>query len=98
MKDEIFLGSGNNFTIQQSANVELRETLVLLDENEKPIELEVSIKADFENIPEKYHEVFLNMMTVKYYGRVSFGHNPFSKCVPPQKKKWWEFWKANLNI
>jgi hypothetical protein len=98
MKNEIFLGSGNNFTIQQSKNVELRETLTLLDENEKPIQLEVNIEADFGNIPEKYHEVFLNMMTVKYYNRVSFGHNPFSQCLPPQKKKWWEFWKANLNI
>ena len=98
MKDEIFLGAGNNFTVQQSKNVELRETLILVDEKEKPIELEINIKADFGTIPEKYHEVFLNMMTTKYYGRVSFGHNPFSQCLPPQKKKWWQFWKANVNI
>jgi hypothetical protein len=29
---------------------------------------------------------------------VSFGDNPFSQCVPPPKKKWWQFWKANVNI
>lgn len=98
MKDEVYLGAGANFTIQQTKNVELSEILVVLDSNEKPIELEVKIVADFGTIPEKYHEVFLNVMTSKYYGRVSFGHNPFSQCVPPKKKRWWEFWKANLSI
>jgi len=93
---EIFLGNGSNLTIQSSQNVELRETLVLLstlDEDNKPIELNVKITADFSTIPEKFHEVFLNMMTTKYYGRVSFGHNPFSKCLPPKRKYWWQFWK-----
>jgi len=90
---DIFLGNGSNLTIQTSKNVELIETLCLMDENEA-INLDVKIIANFENIPEKYHEVFLNMMTVKYYGRVSFGHNPFSACQPPKTKKWWQFWKS----
>lgn len=55
--------------------------------------LEVSIKADFGTIPKKYHEVFLNMMTSKYYGKTSFGSNPFSQCLPPKKKRWYQFWK-----
>ena len=89
---EIFLGGGNNLTIQTSKNVELKETLYLMDEN-KAIDLDVVITANFENIPEKYHEVFINMMTTKYYSRVSFGHNPFSQCLPPKDKKWYQFWK-----
>ena len=89
---EIFLGGGSNLTIQTSRNVELKETLHLMDDNS--IDLEVTITANFENIPEKYHEIFLNMMTTKYYGRVSFGHNPFSACQPPKTKRWWEFWKS----
>ena len=89
---EIFLGNGDNLTIQTSKNVELKEILCLTDEN-TTTSLEVTIIANFENIPEKYHEVFINMMTTKYYGRVSFGHNPFSQCLPPKDKKWYQFWK-----
>ena len=91
--NEIFLGGGTNLTIQTSKNVELKETLYLMEGN-TAIDLEVTVIANFENIPEKYHEVFLNMMTTKYYGRVSFGDNPFSQCLPPKKKKWWQFWRA----
>lgn len=93
---EIYLGHGSNLTIQSSQNVELRETLVLIngiDGKDNSLELDIRIIADFSSIPEKYHEVFLNMMTSKYYGRVSFGDNPFSQCVPPKKKRWYQFWK-----
>lgn len=58
-------------------------------------DLKVDITADLKDIPAEYHEVFLNMLTSKYINKVSFGHNPFSKCNPPRKRKWWEFWKAN---
>lgn len=91
--EEIFLGNGTNLTIQQSKNVELRETLVLLNGKKESIELDVKILADFGSIPDEYHEVFLNMMTTKYYNRASFGDNPFSKCIPPSRKRWYEFWK-----
>ena len=90
---EIYLGNGSNLTIQTSKNVELRETLSLMVENGKSIDLDVNIVANFENIPEQYQEVFINMMTTKYYGRVSFGDNPFSRCTPPTRKKWYQFWK-----
>jgi len=93
--EEIFLGGGTNLTIQTSKNVELKETLYLMDDN-RSIDLEVSIVANFENIPEQYHEIFINMMTTKYYGRVSFGDNPFSRCLPPKKKKWYQFWKQKI--
>ena len=93
---EIYLGHGSNLTIQSSQNVELRETLVLIngiDGKDDSLELDIRIIADFSSIPEKYHEVFLNMMTTRYYGKVSFGDNPFSQCLPLQKKKWYQFWK-----
>lgn len=92
-EDEIFLGGGTNLNIQTSKNVELRETLILINGQKEPIELDVKIIADFDTIPETYHEVFLNIMTSKYYNKVSFGDNPFSQCLPPQKKKWYQFWK-----
>jgi len=91
--NEIFLSNGNNLTIQTTKNVELRETLSLLNGSSDPIELDVKITADFGSIPEQYHEVFLNMMTSRYYGKASFGDNPFSQCLPPKKKKWYQFWK-----
>ena len=79
--------------IKTSRNVKLRNTLTLIGENEETIDLNVDIEADFETIPEKYHEVFLNMLMSKYYSKVSFGDNPFSKCLPPKKKRWYQFWK-----
>jgi hypothetical protein len=61
---------------------------------EGPIDFKVKITADMADIPEKYHEVALNMITSKYINKVSFGHNPFSQCKPPVKRKWWQFWKS----
>ena len=75
-----------------SKNVELREILGLQTKDGMVI-LEINITADFATIPEEYHEVFLNMMTSRYYGKASFGDNPFSKCLPPTQKKWYQFWK-----
>ena len=89
MANEISLGN-NYLNIQTSKNVELNEVLSLMTE-EGAYDLEVKVIANFETIPERYHEVFINMMTVKYYGKVSFGDNPFSQCLPPKKKKWYQF-------
>ena len=93
-KQEIHIGYGSHLNVQTSQLVELRETLALMNGSKEPIELEVKILADFSTIPEQYHEVFLNIMTSKYYSKVSFGDNPFSQCVPVTKKRWWQFWKA----
>lgn len=92
-KQEIHLGTGNYFNVQTSQLITMHETLVLVNGSGGPIELDVKIEADFSTIPEQYHEVFLNIMTSKYYNKASFGDNPFSKCVPPKKRKWFEFWK-----
>jgi hypothetical protein len=91
MAKEISLGN-NYINVQTSKNVELSEVVSLLAEN-KSYDLEVKIIANFETIPERYHEVFLNILTSKYYGKVSFGDNSFSQCLPPKRKKWYQFWK-----
>ena len=93
IKEEIHFGTGNYLNVQTSQLVTMNEVLTLVNGSGGPIELNIKIEADFKSIPERYHEVFLNMMTSKYYNRASFGDNPFSQCVPPKKRKWFEFWK-----
>jgi hypothetical protein len=58
------------------------------------VDLKVDISADFKDIPQEYHEIMINMLTSKYLNKVSFGHNPFSKCNPPKTRKWYQFWKS----
>lgn len=94
---EVYLGGGY-MNVQTAQIVETKNVLKLKTSDDKYQTLEVNISADFSKIPEKYHEVFMNMLSAKYLDSVSFGDNPFSQCVPPPKKKWWQFWKANLNI
>ena len=57
------------------------------------IDLNVKIVVDLNDVDEKYHETFVNVLTSKYLGVVSFGDNPFSRCEPSTKKYWWQFWK-----
>jgi hypothetical protein len=90
---EIYLGSGNNLEMRSSRLVKTYQTLYLITEDKGTLSLNVEISADFDSIPEEYQEVFLNMMSAKYLGRVSFGDNPFSQCQPTPKRKWWQFWK-----
>jgi hypothetical protein len=95
-KNEIHLGFGSHLNVQTSQLVSINESLVLVTVNgtEGPIELNVKIEADFNTIPEQYHEVFLNMLTSKYSNKASFGDNPFSVCQPKPKRKWYQLWKA----
>jgi hypothetical protein len=89
----------NNINIQSEYISVKTTTLVETEEHfqlltlEGPIDFKVKITADMADIPEKYHEVALNMITSKYINKVSFGHNPFSQCNPPVKRKWYQFWK-----
>jgi hypothetical protein len=78
--------------ITSSTVVRMNEYFTVMTEN-GPIDLRVDITADFKDIPEEYHEVMVNMLTSKYINKVSFGHNPFSKCNPPKKRKWYNFFK-----
>ena len=95
---EIYMGSYGYLNIKTSEIVEAKNLLRLKIGDDKYQILEVKVSADFSTIPEKYHEVFLNIFSARYMDSVSFGDNPFSQCVPPPKKKWWQFWKANLTI
>lgn len=84
---------GSWIDIKASTVVKLHETLVV-QHNNGPIVLRVDISADFNSIPNEYHEIFLNVLSSKYLGRVNFGDNPFSQCKPVQKRKWYQFWKS----
>ena len=98
-EQEINLGSGNNLEMKSSRLVKTHQILYLITEDKSTPSLSVEISADFGTIPEEYHEVFLNMMSAKYLGRVSFGDNPFSQCQPAPKRKWYQFWKPiNLEV
>lgn len=89
---EINLGQGNNFLVTTARNVTMFEHVTVVHEG-KAITLDIKIEADFDSIPKEYHEVFLNVMTSKYYNKASFGENPFSQCVPTKKRKWYQIWK-----
>lgn len=91
-QEEIFIGYGSHLNIQTSHLVTLLDTLTVMDEN-TTLELNIKIEADFNTIPKKYHEIFFNVMSSRYYGKVSFSNNPFSECPPPPKKRWWQIWK-----
>ncbi len=97
-ENELYLGGGANINVKAAKVVTLHNNLKLITIGEGAVSLDVKIEADFDSIPEKYHEVFLNMLSSKYLDTVSFGDNPFSMCVPPPKKKWWQFWKTSVNI
>jgi hypothetical protein len=79
--------------IKTTTVVRLDDQVILFSEN-GPITLKIDITADFGTVDPKYHEVFMNIMTSRYLGKVSFGDNPFSVCKPLKKRKWWQFWKA----
>jgi hypothetical protein len=95
---DIYLGGGSNINVRKASIVSVYNTLKLMTITDGAIQLDIKIEADFDTIPEKYHEVFLNMVSAKYIDSVSFGDNPFSQCVPPPRKKWYQFWKASVNI
>jgi hypothetical protein len=92
-QEEIYLGGGKNLVMNTSKLVTCHETLTLVTMGEGAIQLEIKVQADFDTVPEKYHEIFLNMMSSKYLKTTSFGDNPFSKCIPAPKKRWYQFWK-----
>ena len=92
MKTDYNLGN-EHIKIKSNSYVRLNEELYVFSED-GPITLDVEISADFNTIPEKYHEIFLNVLTSKYLGKVSFGENPFSECKPIVRRKWWQFWKS----
>jgi hypothetical protein len=90
---DLNLGGSKYVNIKASTIVTMYEQF-LVNTEDGPQFLSVKITADFDEIPKKYHEIFLNVLTSKYTNTVSFGNNPFSECKPIVKRKWWQFWKT----
>lgn len=87
------LNMGNTYlTVKSSSIVTLNENFTVFTQD-GPIDLKVNISADLGDVPKKYHEVFLNMLTSKYVNKVSYGDNPFSQCKPISNRRWYQFWK-----
>ena len=93
---DIYLGGGSNINVRTASIVSVHNSLKLITPNDGAITLDIKIESDFDTIPKKYHEVFLNMVSAKYVDSVSFGDNPFSLCTPAPKKKWYQFWKSKI--
>lgn len=94
-KSEFYIGDTSYLTMKTSTIIEMRDRLKLMVGNGESVDLDVSIKADFEKIPPEYHQLFCQMMSVRYGGIVNVWDNtqPFAK--PPLKnKKWYQFWKS----
>lgn len=89
---EFHLGNGDFINMKSSQIVKLKEQFIIYTPD-GPITLNVDVSADFAEIPEKYHEIFFNVLSSKYLNKVNFGDNPFSECRPVVKRKWWQFWK-----
>lgn len=87
-----YILNGDWIDIKQSKIISLKETLVV-QYHDEPIRLDVTISADLNEIPTEYHEIFLNVISSKYLGKVNFGNNPFSECKPVKKRKWYQLWK-----
>ena len=82
--------------IKASTSVNLKNSFVI-HTPKGPIEFEATITSDFAEIPEKYHEICINILTSKYLNRADFESNPFSKCNRPTKKRrWYQFWKHKI--
>lgn len=92
-ENEFHFGNGEFINMKSSQIVKLKEQFVIYTPD-GPITLNSDITADFAEIPEKYHEIFFNVLSSKYLNKVNFGDNPFSQCQPVVKRKWWEFWKS----
>jgi hypothetical protein len=94
-KREIHVGDKHEIVMQPAYNVIIKDhiTLYLGDLPNEYILLPIEIKADFNNIPQEYHETFLQIMSARYSGSVRYtgsGEKPFQKSFK-LKRKWYHF-------
>ena len=91
---EFHIGDGSHLTVKSSTVVEMHDYLKLIADEGTRVILDVKITADFGNIPTEYHQLFCQMMMVRYGGIVNVWDNtqPFAK-PDIKKKKWYQFWK-----
>lgn len=92
--DIFYIGDGSHLTLKTSTIVEMHDLLKLMIGDGKSVSLDVRISADFEKLPPEYHQLFCQMMMVRYGGIVNIWDNtqPFAK-PENKKKKWYQFWK-----
>ena len=95
-KADFHIGDGKHLTVQLSTNVMMKDQLRLMTGEGKGINLDIEIKADFGKLPSEYHQLFMQMMQVRYGGIVNIWDNtqPFAK-PEVKKKRWYQFWKTN---
>jgi len=93
-KSELYIGNGNHLTVKSSYLVEMKDELKLLKTDDSSVNLTVKITANFENIPDEYHQIFLQMMSARYGGSINCYDNitPF-EMPKPKKKKWYQIFK-----
>ena len=93
-KGEFHIGNGSHLTVKSSTIVEMHDYLKLMTGEGKSLTLDVKILADFDKIPPEYHQLFCQMMQVRYGGIVNIWDNtqPFAK-PEAKKKKWYQIWK-----
>jgi hypothetical protein len=91
---EFHIGDGKHLTIKTSTVVQMNDQLKLMTGEGKGITLDIEIKADFDKIPPGYHQMFMQMMQIRYGSIVNIWDNtqPFT---PPEKqsKRWYQIWK-----
>ena len=93
-KSELYIGNGNHLTVKSSYLVEMRDELKLLKTDDSSVNLTVKITANFENIPDEYHQVFLQMMSARYGGSINCYVNITPFEIPkPKEKKWYQIFK-----
>ena len=94
VEGQFHIGDGAHLTVKSSTVVEMHDYLKLMTGDGKSVTLDVKILADFDKIPPQYHQLFCQMMMVRYGGMVNIWDNtqPFAKPETP-KKKWYQFWK-----
>lgn len=83
------LNSNCQYEFKMSSVMTMRELFTIITEEGK-VHLDVTISADFENVPEKYRELFINMLTSKYMNTVSMKNNVFSKKVKEKNQNVFE--------
>jgi hypothetical protein len=95
---EIQVGDKHEMVMQSSYNVIIKDQIALYLGNmpDECIVLPIEIKADFNNIPEEYHETFIQIMSARYSGSVRHDKDkekPFQKSFKV-RRRWYHF----LNI
>jgi hypothetical protein len=93
-KSELYIGGGNTLVVKSSHVVEMSDELKLLTSDHSSVNLTVKILANFENVPDEYHQVFLQMMSARYGGSINCYVNITPFEIPkPKEKKWYQIFK-----